>query len=254
MRNIIKIFLSFLLIYEPLAYWILNDSGYRGICRTIFSSDFCGLDVRYIIIMATPIILMAIYLMWENQIKSIFTKKQKKSRIHKPKQRFINPFEALGRYFKKFFIANQTASRSEYFGALILLCIIGGIIGQMPSELCKPGAGFVCITTLWISYIITILSPLLIYTLNARRWNDIGWNGKIMAIVPVILFYALIFPGYAYKEFIVWAILVFSLFNFIAFCFPSKFYNNKYRNKEQDTEEKRLANLVKQTDYDDEDD
>ena len=229
MRNIIKIFLSFLLIYEPLVYFILADD--YGACRDLLTRSICNADSRFFWFMVLPIIFMAIYLMWEKQIKSIFTKKQKKSHTYKPKQRFINPFEALGRYFKKLFIANQTASRSEYFGALILLCIIGGIIGQMLSELCKPGAGFVCITTLLILSIITILSPLLMYTLNARRWNDIGWNGKIMAIVPVILFYALMFPVYAYREFIAWVFVVFSLFNFIAFCFPSKFYNNKYRNR-----------------------
>lgn len=249
MRNSVKIFLSFLLIYEPLAYWISNDSY---VCENIFSSYFCRLDYRYIVLMATPIIFMAIYLLWEKQLKSIFKKKPKTKKTKKYKQRFIGPFEAIGRYIAKIFTINQTATRSEYFCAIIPVNLIFFVIQLLLIKItvitCENAydttCGFIHIT----NSLLVLFSPLMIYTLNARRWNDIGWNGKLMAIIPIILWYLSIFFTY------VWMIplLIFCLFQFIAFCFPSKFNNNRYRNKTQDLEENRMPRTVKiYTDNDD---
>lgn len=261
MRSIIKIFLSFLLIYEPLVYWILSDIG---ICKDMFSRDFCNMDFRYVVIMGTPIILMSIYLMWEMQIKSMFVHKKQhlpkqqkqKQYLPKPKQRFIYPLEAIGRYFAKICVVNQTASRSEYFCALITLSAIGFIVMPAVVKIFESG-----IMLLGILGVLVILCPLSMYSLNARRWNDIGWNGKIMAIIPLVLCYLCLyfslFSFFIPNMFSVLfggLLLCCSLFQFIAFCFPSKLRNNKYRNAQQDLEERLLANIDKHVSYDDDED
>ena len=69
MKKSLKIFLSFLLIYEPFAYWFFSN---RGVCRSLLPWDFCASNARYILFMGIPVIVMAIYFIWEKQIVSLF--------------------------------------------------------------------------------------------------------------------------------------------------------------------------------------
>ena len=229
MKKSLKIFLSFLLIYEPFAYWFLSN---RNICRSVFEWDFCGSDVRYLLFMGLPVILMTIYLMWEKQIVSILAKKkdQKKKTIvktkktrNRPQQRFIGPFEALGRFIAKAFCVKGTAQRSEYWWIALFYLVIQ--IAMFYFVYHNPSLSIVSIS-------VTVLFFVPFVNLTARRWNDLGVDGAILAWFVAVLGIASWF-----SPFLKSVLQLYGLCQIIIFCMPSYFEDNKYRSAQQDSEE-----------------
>ncbi len=270
MRKIIKIFLSFLLIYEPLIYFILADD--YGTCRDLLTRSICNADSRFFWFMILPIIFMAIYLMWEKQIKSIFKKKHTKHRILR-NQRFIYPLEAFGRFVTKGLSIRETATRSEFWCFFLPYLIISSFLFAFFTVY--------NLNTVILDVMFFIIIPIPLFTLCVRRWNDLGLNGVVIEIIRVLISLPCLL-GFIMATNIsdlqtAWlllkALLIFGGVTLFLFCFSSTFENNKYRNKQQDLTEGVLSDKVikkiyksvdvakgyteikqPQTDYDDEDD
>lgn len=229
MKTIYKIFLSFLLVYEPVSYWILADSGYESVCRDVLPRTVCSADSRFFWFMIFPIIFMLIYLMWEKQISSLFAKNKTKkiipiSRQKKQKQRIIGPIEALGRFVVKAFCAKDTAQRSEYWWILLPI-----VISSTLFSLYIPKTTNLAV----VSIVIEILLFVPFVNLNARRWNDLGFDGALIAwSVALLGLVGRFVPDLLY---VLW---IFGLCQMIAFCFPGQLKDNKYRNPQQDQNEK----------------
>lgn len=214
MRNIIKIFLSFLLIYEPLAYWILADD--YGACRDLLTRSVCNADSRFFWFMGLPIIFMAIYLMWEKQIRQALGLKQNKNITKKDKQSIVGPFQSCHKLFYGFSDYRGCSQRSEYFWGLIIVslfvyfCTIFCVVAF-------SSIGYI------ISILISIVVPIMyIQPLVARRMRDIGVDGSWSIIFTALDIFAVFYPL---------TILVLIVPRIVLLFCPSKLRNNPYRDK-----------------------
>ncbi len=239
----IKAFLSFLLVFEPVAFYVLKDNGGYGICRSLLANSICESEYRFAF-MLVPVILMILYLMWEKQIISLFKVKKQPSKQktvikQRPviKQRFIAPLEAMGRFWM---LADNldTAQRSEYWGAIIpyaiLLCILGMALGEAVSA---PG---ILPLLLFIQLILVFPAT----TLGVRRWHDIGMPGYIavaITLLCLLLFLCVIISDEEMLLNIFAITLGLAIIQFIAFLFPSKLHNNKYRSNAKDELERNIS-------------
>lgn len=247
MGNTLKLFLSFLLVYEPLAFGVLRDDGYDGMCRELFSMNMCDSEYKFAF-MIIPVILMVLYLMWEKQIVAWCRHKQTPLKKEPCiKQRIIPPLEAMGRFWSRA-VNLDTAQRSEYWGAVISYSILFGILGTILKEY------MVLITLPWI-----LVAVLPATTLGVRRWHDIGLPGYLPVIL-LILFLIGMFST-EFEIIFTWAVmgwLALSIIQFLAFLLPSKMYGNKYRSVAKDRYEQQLAHKKRTRSYanfiDDDDD
>ena len=214
MRNIIKIFLSFLLIYEPLAYFILADD--YGACRDLLTRSICNADSRFFWFMVLPIIFMAIYLMWEKQIRQALGVKQNKNITKRTKQTIVGPFQACRKLFYGFADYRGCSQRSEYFWGLTIV--------QLFVYLCTI---FYVVAFSSIGYAISILNSIVVYIiyvqpLVARRMRDVGVNGGWSIIFTVLGISAVFCPL---------TLLVLIIPGIVLLFCPSKLRGNQYRDK-----------------------
>ena len=222
MKTSMKLFLSFLLFYEPVAYFILSDDSRNGLCLDWFSSEFCRLDARFFLLMGVPILFMVMYLMWEKQIKSIFLKNNKKNN----NSNFVRPVLAIKHFFSDAFVFGGASTRSEYWWVVLFEFILFFI--------CFYFSSYEGIILLLFLFEVPNLS------LVVRRWNDIGWKGKDMvwfSLVPELSFVVGI-VNYLFGEspyplaYLVGVLYgIFRIFKAIMFCLPSKIDNNPYRER-----------------------
>ena len=214
MRNIIKIFLSFLLIYEPFVYFILADD--YGACRDLLTRSICNADSRFFWFMILPIIFMAIYLMWEKQIRQALGVKQNKNISKKPKQAIVGPLQACRKLFYGFTDYRGCSQRSEYFWGMIIV--------ELFMYFCTI---FCVIAFLSIGYIVSILISIIVcivyvLPLVVRRMRDVGVDGSWGVVFTALSIATAFYPL---------TILVLIVPGIVLLFWPSKLRNNPYRDK-----------------------
>ncbi len=213
MKKSLKIFLSFLLIYEPFAYWFFSN---RGVCRSLLPWDFCASNARYILFMGIPVIVMAIYLMWEKQIRQLLGVKQNKNITKKTKQAIVGPFRSCRKLFYGFSDYRGCSQRSEYFWGLIIV--------QLFMYFCTI---FCVIAFLSIGYVVSMLISIIVYIvyvlpLVVRRMRDVGVDGSWGVVFTALSIATAFYPL---------TILVLIVPGIVLLFWPSKLRNNPYRDK-----------------------
>lgn len=182
--------------------------------------------------MVVPVILMALYLMWEKQIVALCKHKKILKKEPVIKQRVIWPLEAMGRFWS-LAGTTDTAQRSEYWGAMLSYGVLFWLCGAL--------AGWFMLI-IWPLVALFFVVPTV--TLGVRRWHDIGLPGYVAVIAPVLLFLGII-SSEGSEEVVGYycgmVALALGAIQAIAFLFPSKLQNNKYRTHAKDKREQRLS-------------
>lgn len=227
MSKTIKIFISFLLIYEPFVYWMLSDNGYDGVCRYLFTSGFCNTNFRYFLFLFVPLILMTIYLIWEKQLKSIFNhRKEKRIEVKNKRNQYIGPVKAIALMFSRSLQFKGISTRAEFWWAYLFAVIMQAIVCFVQLKDPQP--------ILFLCFFVAFYFPTI--SLRIRRWNDIGFPGFWMEIPNLLLSILSVFilighlPMWATIAiylilsipFIRIILLGYGLFSIIMFCLPSK--------------------------------
>ena len=164
-------------------------------------------------------------------------KKSVKSDVKK----FVSFRSAVSDFFRKYFVFNGTATRTEFWWTLLFIClgticmiVLAFVLAMIVAAVVQPGdaletsAGvYMLVSAPVLLFMFAIVVPM--YALLARRLHDIGVSAKILWVGIVVSVISALFPRFGNYALVRVFSICWTIFLYILCLFPSKERDNPYR-------------------------